>query len=98
MQTRSTKRNAVSGWAAVAEVFMTGLSLGYARYSTVRPALLGSGLQRPQAEARSRAVEMPLAKLDKHKTIVTDEERKATMVCNLLVVLCGNQPAHPVLR
>ena len=39
-----------------------------------------------------------LAKLDEHKTIDLDEERKAAMVSNLLVVLCGHEPAHPVVN
>ncbi len=43
-------------------------------------------------------VEMALDKLEKHETIQLDEERKATMVSNLLVVLCGEQSVSPVVN
>lgn len=73
------------------------------------PEIAGAMLQRQQAEAvvaaRSRIVdgavgmvEMALAKLDQHKTIVLDDERKAAMVSNLLVVLCSHEPAQPVVN
>jgi hypothetical protein len=66
-------------------------------------------LQRQQAgaiiAARQRIVEgavgmveMALAMLS-HKAIVQlDEERKAAMVSNLLVVLCGERGAQPILN
>lgn len=71
--------------------------------------IAGAMLQRQQAEAvvaaRSRIVdgavgmvEMALAKLDQHKTIVLDDERKAAMVSNLMVVLCAHEPAQPVVN
>ncbi|MBL8880042.1 MAG: SPFH domain-containing protein [Phycisphaerales bacterium] len=73
------------------------------------PEIAGVMLRRQQAEAvvaaRSRIVEgacgmveMALARLSEHKTIVLDEERKAAMVTNLLVVLCGEQGAQPVVN
>lgn len=43
-------------------------------------------------------VEMALEQLEKHKTINLDEERKAAMVSNLLVVLCGEQGAQAVVN
>ncbi|MBI5095186.1 MAG: SPFH domain-containing protein [Candidatus Hydrogenedentes bacterium] len=66
-------------------------------------------LQRQQAEAvvaaRTRIVdgavgmvEMALERLAQRKTIELDEERKAAMVSNLLVVLCGHEPARPVIN
>ncbi len=66
-------------------------------------------LRRQQAEAIISArrrivdgavgmVEMALQKLEEHKTIKLDEERKATMVSNLLVVLCGEQSVSPVVN
>jgi regulator of protease activity HflC (stomatin/prohibitin superfamily) len=71
--------------------------------------IAGAMLQRQQAEAivaaRQRIVdgavgmvEMALDKLEQHKTIDLDEERKASMVSNLLVVLCGDKAAHPVVN
>ena len=71
--------------------------------------IAGAMLQRQQAEAivaaRSRIVdgavgmvEMALAKLEEHKTIDMDEERKAAMVSNLLVVLCGQGHAQPIVN
>lgn len=66
-------------------------------------------LQRQQADAivaaRQRIVEgavgmveMALEKLSDHKIVDLDEERKAAMVSNLLVVLCGDKAAHPVIN
>ncbi|MCL2627292.1 MAG: SPFH domain-containing protein [Oscillospiraceae bacterium] len=43
-------------------------------------------------------VEMALAKLSENNIVELDEERKATMVSNLLVVLCGNRDAQPVVN
>jgi regulator of protease activity HflC (stomatin/prohibitin superfamily) len=73
------------------------------------PEIAGAMLQRQQAEAvvaaRQRIVdgavgmvEMALEKLQAHQTVQLDEERKAAMVSNLLVVLCGDRAAHPVVN
>lgn len=73
------------------------------------PEIAGAMLQRQQAEAivaaRTRIVdgavgmvEMALNMLEKHKTVTLDEERKAAMVSNLLVVLCGDKAAQPVVN
>jgi len=43
-------------------------------------------------------VELALARLSEHEVVELDEERKATMVSNLMVVLCGDQPASPVVN
>jgi len=43
-------------------------------------------------------VEMALARLEEHGIVELDEERKAAMVSNLLVVLCADQPASPVVN
>ena len=43
-------------------------------------------------------VEMALDRLDKNGTVNLDEERKAAMVSNLLVVLCGNKDAQPIVN
>ncbi len=66
-------------------------------------------LRRQQASAvvaaRSRIVEgsvgmveMALARLDERGIVQLDDERKAAMVSNLLVVLCADQPASPVVN
>ncbi|MCG3128012.1 MAG: hypothetical protein CHACPFDD_02885 [Phycisphaerae bacterium] len=73
------------------------------------PEIAGAMLRRQQAEAvvaaRTRIVEgavgmveLALARLDQHKTVQLDDERKAAMVTNLLVVLCGEQAAQPVVN
>jgi hypothetical protein len=41
---------------------------------------------------------MALEQLARKQVIELDEERKAAMVSNLLVVLCGEQEAQPVLN
>ena len=43
-------------------------------------------------------VEMALEKLNAHNIVNLDEERKAAMVSNLLVVLCGNKDAQPIVN
>ena len=73
------------------------------------PEIANAMLRRQQAEAvvaaRSRIVEgtvsmveMALEQLEKHNTIKLDEERKAAMVSNLMVVLCGEQNAQPIVN
>ena len=71
--------------------------------------IAGAMLRRQQAEAivaaRTRIVEgavgmveMALEHLERHKMVELDEERKAAMISNLLVVLCGEQAAQPVVN
>jgi regulator of protease activity HflC (stomatin/prohibitin superfamily) len=66
-------------------------------------------LRRQQANAvvaaRSRIVDgavgmvdMALSRLDERGIVELDEERKAAMVSNLMVVLCGDQPPSPVVN
>jgi hypothetical protein len=66
-------------------------------------------LQRQQASAIIAArrkivdgavgmVQMALAKLSAEHVVELDAERKAAMVSNLLVVLCGEREAHPVIN
>ncbi len=73
------------------------------------PEIAGAMLRRQQAAAiiaaRQRIVEgavgmvqMALDRLNRDGIVKLDEERKAAMVSNLLVVLCGEQAASPVLN
>ena len=73
------------------------------------PEIAGVMLRRQQATAvvaaRTRIVdgavgmvEMALQRLEEHQTVKLDEERKAAMVSNLMVVLCGEQAAQPVVN
>lgn len=73
------------------------------------PEIASAMLQRQQATAiiaaRQRIVEgavgmveMALQELTKNNVIEFDEERKAAMVSNLLVVLCGDRDAQPVIN
>lgn len=43
-------------------------------------------------------VRMAIDKLNEDEIVVLDEERKAAMVSNLLVVLCSNKDAQPVVN
>ena len=43
-------------------------------------------------------VELALERLNEKNVVTLDEERKAAMVSNLLVVLCGNHDAQPVVN
>lgn len=78
----------------------------YLAYATEIAAVM---LQRQQASAIIDArkmivdgavgmVEMALERLSENNTVVLDEERKAAMVSNLLVVLCGNRDAQPIVN
>jgi len=92
-------------------VSKAGVSIDEARLSHLAfaPEIAGAMLQRQQAEAviaaRTRIVdaavgmvEMAITKLEKHETLKLDEERKAAMVSNLMVVLCGDKNVHPVIN
>ena len=43
-------------------------------------------------------VEMALERLNENEVVELDEERKAAMVSNLLVVLCSDESAQPVVN
>jgi len=78
-------------------------------YLAYAPEIAAVMLQRQQASAIVDArkmivdgavgmVEMALARLEENGSVHLDEERKAAMVSNLLVVLCGNRDAQPVVN
>ena len=78
-------------------------------YLAYAPEIAAVMLQRQQASAIIDArkmivdgavgmVEMALERLAEKGTVELDEERKAAMVSNLLVVLCGNHDAQPVVN
>lgn len=88
-----------------------GITILEARISHLAYAqeIAGAMLQRQQATAIVAArykivegavgmVEMALDQLSKKQIVELDEEKKATMVSNLLVVLCGERGAQPVLN
>ena len=94
------KRVEIAG-IEVEEVRITHLS--YA------PEIAAAMLQRQQAEAIIAArkkivegavgmVEMALNSLSEKEVVELDDERKAAMVSNLLVVLCGNKDAQPIVN
>jgi len=78
-------------------------------YLAYAPEIAAVMLQRQQASAIIDArkmivdgavgmVEMALERLSENQVVELDEERKAAMVSNLLVVLCGNHDAQPVVN
>ncbi len=78
-------------------------------YLAYAPEIAAVMLQRQQASAIVDArkmivdgavgmVEMALERLSEKEVVTLDEERKAAMVSNLLVVLCGNRDAQPVVN
>jgi regulator of protease activity HflC (stomatin/prohibitin superfamily) len=92
-------------------VSIAGLHIIEARitYLAYAPEIAAAMLQRQQASAIIDArkmivdgavgmVEMALERLNETKMVNLDEERKAAMVSNLLVVLCGNHDAQPVVN
>jgi SPFH domain/Band 7 family protein len=91
---------------AIAGVEIVEVRISHLAYA---PEIAQAMLRRQQANAvvaaRARIVEgsvgmveMALARLDEHGIVELDEERKAAMVSNLLVVLCADQPASPVVN
>ena len=90
----------------IAGVEIVEVRISHLAYS---PEIAQAMLRRQQANAVVAArstivdgsvgmVEMALAKLEEHGIVELDEERKAAMVSNLLVVLCADQPASPVVN
>lgn len=88
-----------------------GLDILEARitYLAYAPEIAAVMLQRQQASAIIDArkmivdgavgmVEMALERLSENEVVTLDEERKAAMVSNLLVVLCGNRDAQPIVN
>ena len=93
------------------KVAQAGLEILEARitYLAYAPEIAAVMLQRQQASAIIDArkmivdgavgmVEMALERLSENNVVTLDEERKAAMVSNLLVVLCGNHDAQPVVN
>ena len=91
-------------------VDIAGIEIIEARISHLAyaPEIAAAMLQRQQASAiiaaRQKIVEgavsmvqMALNKLSEEQIVELDDERKAQMVSNLLVVLCGNRDAQPVV-
>lgn len=90
---------------------MAGVEIVEARlnYLAYAPEIAAVMLRRQQASAiiaaREKIVEgavsmvkMALDQLDEQEVVELDPERKATMVSNLLVVLCADEPAQPVVN
>ncbi|MCI9651367.1 SPFH domain-containing protein [uncultured Acetatifactor sp.] len=94
-----------------ARVKEAGIEVVEARitYLAYAPEIAAVMLQRQQASAIIDArkmivdgavgmVEMALERLNENDVVQLDEERKAAMVSNLLVVLCGNHDAQPIVN
>lgn len=91
---------------AKAGIVITEARISHLAYA---PEIAGAMLQRQQATAivaaRSKIVEgavgmveMALAMLSEKEIVQLDDEKKAAMVSNLMVVLCGDKAASPVLN
>ena len=91
---------------AIAGVEVVEVRISHLAYA---PEIAQAMLRRQQASAvvaaRSRIVdgavgmvELALTRLSERGVVDLDEERKAAMVSNLMVVLCGDQPAAPVVN
>ncbi len=90
----------------IAGIYVIEARIGYLAYA---PEIAGAMLRRQQATAVVAArfkivegavsmVEMALDHLSKKNIIELDEERKAAMVSNLMVVLCGDKDVNPVVN
>lgn len=99
-------RSEIQERVAVAGIEIIEARITYLAYA---PEIAAVMLQRQQASAIIDArkmivdgavgmVEMALERLSEKNVVDLDEERKAAMVSNLLVVLCGNHDAQPVVN
>ncbi len=99
-------RDEIQSKVEIAGLEIIEARITYLAYATEIAAVM---LQRQQASAIIDArkmivdgavgmVEMALERLQANDTISLDDERKAAMVSNLLVVLCGNRDAQPVVN
>jgi len=90
----------------MAGIYVIEARIGYLAYA---PEIAGAMLRRQQATAVVAArfkivegavsmVEMALDHLKKKNIIELDDERKAAMVSNLMVVLCGDKDVNPVVN
>ena len=92
-------------------VDMAGIEIMDARINNLAyaPEIAAASLQRQRAPAIIAArqkivdgavsmVDMALKKLSDNNIVELDDERKAAMVSNLLVVLCGNRDAQPIVN
>lgn len=113
INSQSFKRRFYSrnGRGIQSKVEIAGLEILEARITHLAyaPEIAAAMLQRQQASAIIDArklivegavgmVEMALAKLNENNIVHLDEERKAAMVSNLLVILCGNKDAQPIVN
>ena len=96
----------ISERLSIAGIHVIEARINHLAYST---EIAGAMLQRQQATAivaaRSKIVEgavgmveMALEQLSRKEIVHLDEERKAAMVSNLLVVLCGDRNAQPIVN
>jgi regulator of protease activity HflC (stomatin/prohibitin superfamily) len=91
---------------AIAGVEIVEVRISHLAYaSEIAQAMLRRQQANAVVAARSRIVEgavgmveLALDRLNERNIVDLDEERKAAMVSNLLVVLCGDQPASPVVN
>jgi regulator of protease activity HflC (stomatin/prohibitin superfamily) len=91
---------------AVAGVEILEVRISHLAYaSEIAQAMLRRQQANAVVAARSRIVEgavgmveLALDKLSERGIVNLDEERKAAMVSNLMVVLCGDQPPSPIVN
>ena len=99
-------RREIQGRVEIAGIEIAEARIAHLAYA---PEIAAAMLQRQQASAIIAArqkivdgavsmVEMALKKLSENNVVQLDDERKAAMVSNLLVVLCGNKDAQPVVN
>jgi regulator of protease activity HflC (stomatin/prohibitin superfamily) len=91
---------------AIAGIEIVEVRISHLAYaSEIAQAMLRRQQANAVVAARSRIVEgavgmveMALNRLSEGGVVELDEERKAAMVSNLMVVLCGDQPASPIVN
>lgn len=105
-QVNAELRNEINNRLAVAGIAVDECGITHLAYA---PEIAGAMLRRQQAEAVIAArkklvegavtmVEMALQQLSEKDVVQLDDERRAAMVSNLMVVLCGERDTQPVVN
>jgi regulator of protease activity HflC (stomatin/prohibitin superfamily) len=104
MSSRPSSTREVAKRVAIAGIEVVEVRISHLAHA---PEIAQAMLRRQQAHAAARSrivegavgmVEMALQKLSEQGVVELDEERRARLVSNLMVVLCGDQPPVPVVN
>ena len=94
---KEIKRTTASGYLALVVLPLLTILFGWLFLLSLESQAIPAA-RRTIVDGAVGMVKMALTELEKQNVVDLDEERKANMVSNLLVVLCGEENAQPVLN